>query len=171
MKPIQKLLALSLCALYVGCTETEVGSTGARTAEFIRLHTHGGWGFDGDIWLYPDDSFRVRYYDSSSGEISEDRGGSKDGVFSDIVALADSTKAWDITTRSLEADIEKADEDGKILGVTDSNHVFLEFRLQNRTLVADFYASRAFAETYPKASQVAAFAALEKAIFSAVKKR
>jgi hypothetical protein len=73
-----------------------------------------------------------------------------------------------MTTDSLNDEMRLIPE-GKGLLVTDANHTFLEFRLRNRTLVADFYAADSFAKHLPDARQIQSFAAIEKAIHGGVR--
>ena len=134
-------------------------------SEFLRLHWHGGWATDGDIWVYPDDSYRVRHYNSHSGVIETERSGRHQGLFSGLVATADARHAWQITTASLSDEVATLTPKGHVLGVMDSNHAFLEFRLTDRTLVADFYAADSFAKSLPEAQQLQSFAALEGAFY------
>ena len=133
--------------------------------EFLRLHWHGGWGGTGDIWIYPNDSYRVRHYDSHSGATTKDRSGKKPGLFKSVVALVDSQNAWKITTESLNAEVEDLTPKGLVIGVSDAKHTFLELRLKHRMLVADFYAADSFAKDLPNAHQLKAFSAIETAFF------
>ncbi len=134
-------------------------------SQFLRLHWHGGWGVDGDIWVYPDDTYRVRRYNSHSGAVETDRTGRHHGLFSELVATADARHAWQITTASLNDEVSTLTPKGHVHGVMDSNHAFLEFRLPDRTLVADFYASDSFAKFLPDAQQLKTFAMLEAAFY------
>lgn len=148
---------------------SESSRSRSNPSQFLRLHSHGGWRTDGDIWVYPDDTFLIRDYDAHSGVIVTEGNGRQEGLFSSIVAMADARQAWRITTSSLNEEVATITPKGLALGVTDSNHAFLEFRLPGRTLVADFYAADSFAKLSTDAKQLRAFAELEAAFYQLIK--
>lgn len=127
-----------------------------HSSEYIHLHSAGGWGFDSDIWLLPDDSYLVRTVDSGSGEIEEQTRGRSYGASQRLTRQATDEEAWELTSDDLESDL-KAAEHGAIVGVTDASHDYLEFRAKEHTLIADFYAAEPLAKAYPNAKQLAAF--------------
>ncbi len=129
---------------------------------YVRLQVNGGWGFDSDIRIFPDDSYQVRGYSHHTGE-SDFRDGTRDGLFSEIIALADTGNAWKLTGASLEAEA-KALAGGGTVCIFDANHDFLELKLKDRSLVVDFYGAESWARFHPDTQQIETFAELVKTI-------
>ncbi len=131
---------------------------------YVRLQVNGGWGFYSDIRIYPDDSYQVRGYSHHTGE-SDSRDGTRDGLFSEIIALADKGNAWTFTTASLNAEAQALSPGGSS-GIFDANHDFLELTLKNRALVVDFYGAESWARFHldTHTQQIKTFAELVKTI-------
>jgi hypothetical protein len=174
-KKMIRILAAVFISLCMSCGRNSGNASGfdanLKAGEYLHMHTKGGWGFDGDYWIFPDDSFRVRYFKVSDGSIVEDRVGSSSGVFQRIVAMTDSVDGWRITSDSLQKDLEAARKGKGMLGVMDSDHAHLTFNLPDKKLEAVFYASASIAEYYRSAKEVSAFARLEAAIRDETKER
>lgn len=129
---------------------------------YVRLQVNGGWGFDSDIRIFPDDSYQVRGYSHHTGE-SDFRDGTRDGLFSEIIALADTGNAWTLTTASLNAEAQALSPGGSS-GIFDANHDFLELKLKDRALLLDFYGAESLVRFYPDTQQIKTFAELVKTI-------
>jgi hypothetical protein len=170
MKLMIRVMVLIIFLLCMGCGRSGRKSSdlqkSVEAGEYIHLHSKGGWGIDGDIWIFSDDSFRVRYQMASDGVVRGDREGSNPGVFSRIVSLTDSLNGWQLTSDALEKEIKYANRDNGAIGVADDNHTYLKFRVLGKQLTADFYAAGIFAKFYsPHVPQIAAYAAIEEAIY------
>jgi hypothetical protein len=140
--------------------------------EFLHLRVDGGWGFDRDVWIFPDDSFRVHYLKVPEGaDQEEDRVGNNPGSFGRIVSLADALNGWRITSESLQVDLNSASKGKGSILVTDADHAYLEFNLPKKKLKADFYAADSMAESYIEAREVSDFAKLEDAMRKETKER
>jgi hypothetical protein len=139
---------------------------------YVHLRLDGGWGVDTDVWITSDDHFRVRSYSAHTGAIHEEREGVEGGSFTELVTLADSLEAWELTPALLDQDVRAASGGRGAPGLMDFTHAYIEFRTPDRRVLrADFYAAGATAEHYPSASRVAAFAKLEAAIFAQTQER
>jgi hypothetical protein len=124
-------------------------------SEYLHLHSIGGWGIDGDFWILPDDTYRVRYVDSHAGEIDTEYVGYQAGLFTSLTTMANDSKV-----------------SGEHPGLFyDCNHDFIEFRLKDHTLVADFEATNGFAKKYPSAKQMNRFNDLLNAIRKVANRR
>ncbi len=131
---------------------------------YVRLQVNGGWGFYSDIRIYPDDSYQVLGYSNHTGE-SDFREGTRDGLFPEIIALADAGNAWKLTTASLNAEAQALSAGGTV-GIFDANHDFPELKLKDRALVVDFYGAESWARFHPDThtQQIKTFAELVKTI-------
>ena len=131
---------------------------------YVRLQVSGGWGFYSAIRIYPDDSYQVLGY-SNHTEESEFREGTRNGLFSEIITLADERNAWKLTTASLNAEAQALSVGGTV-GIFDANHDFLELKLKDRALVVDFYGAESWARFHPDThtQQIKTFAELVKTI-------
>lgn len=139
---------------------------------YLHLHTKGGWAIDGDRWVFPDDTFRVRYQHASDGTVVEDWEGSNPGAFQRIVLLTDSCDGWRLTSTSLQHELESIERESRsVFGVMDTSHAYLEFRLSAKNLTADFYAADAYAEHYPNTMQISDFSKLQRAIYDETEQR
>lgn len=173
MKTLLAAVVLLFC-VNCGGRKNEMRDFDSKIAagEFLHLRIDGGWGFDRDIWIFPDDSFRVHYIRVPEGATKEDdRVGTNPGAFERIVALTDSLNGWRITSESLQVDIKSASNGKGSMMVTDSDHAYLEFNLPKKKLKADFYAAGSMAEYYTEAREVSEFAKLENAIRKEIKER
>jgi len=138
-------------------------------SEYIRMRIEGGWRVDGNIWIYPDGTYRIRYYDAVTGDIKMDRKGTNPGLYQRIVALVDSLDGWDISTYSLDKQIreEKKRNDMGAVGIMDVDHTFIEIRADNpfRVLRADSRGAPFMVDTFPESTQLADYAKIEAAVF------
>ena len=148
----------------------ELYSKDRSRSEYLHLHSIGGWGFDADIWILSDDTYRVRDVDSHTGSIRAEYVGAQSGLFKSLTKIASDSNLWEITTRSLHDELDTVSQ-GHHPMITDSNHDFIEFRLNNHTLVADFYAAAGFARHYPSAKQISRFNDFLHAIRKATNRR
>jgi len=161
---MQTLARLLLIAGFVSIlANCEKNPDSGKDSEYLRLRCEGGHGIDGDIRVYPDDTFIVRFGDLSSGEFHYERAANSSGIFTRITDFADSLNAWRISTDSLKQELKSVGLNGRAY-VNDGNHIFLEFRTKRGTMIADCYAADSIAEDYPTATHLKNFAAIETAI-------
>jgi hypothetical protein len=139
-----------------------------RHSRYLHLYSRGGWGTDIAVWVYPDDTFSVERIRLGPDGSVEKRTGRREGCFREIVSLVDARNAWQITTVSLADEVASFPE-ARGISVFDSNHTYLEFRIGDRTLVADFYAASSMLPHMSNAQQLTTYRELEKALFDIIK--
>ena len=161
---------VSICVSISGCLTAKYDAPKPTTADYAHLHLKGSWGFDSDIWLYPDDSFTVTIFHSRNHRIDETYEGHAQGAFRSLILLVDRNHGWNITAALLKAEVEAA-RNGEGFGVMDQSHATLDIASRGRTFHADFYAADSYAARYPSANSVATFSKLESHILNVTRRR
>ncbi len=151
------LIIASLTAILTGCLAPKYVVPTPPGSNYAHLYSAGSWGVNSDIWIYPDDTFKVTDFSSLSRRIEETRSGYRHGAFHSVIDLVQSENAWKITSASLMQDMKSAARlKGEAVGVMDSSHDYLDIRFGGRAMKADF--SEGYAEMLPSAKLLDGFA-------------
>ncbi len=161
---MRKIRFLGVLVLFLaGCLAPRYSIPTQPGGDYAQLYSAGAWGEDSDIWIYPDDTFKVTRISSRSRRIEGTRSGYRRGAFHSVVDLVQKENAWKITSGSLARDTDAAEtRQREAVGVMDSSHDYVEIRFGGQTMKADYSGAEGYAEMLPSAKLVVSFARIVK---------
>jgi hypothetical protein len=88
-------------SLLPACVSPRYAAPAAPQSDYVRLYSKGGWGFDSDIWIYPNDRFTVAHFATNTHRVDEQYSGTRPGLFRSIIRLVQQRSAWELSRRIL----------------------------------------------------------------------